>query len=107
MNKVHNASQPQGSKPNGTPQPLYKKRLMHYAAFAFLVISSFFEMNWVWGLLFIGWTIPAYFNRVIFFIDLIERDKEPVFFWLIFIIWILFGALQIAGDIPALQPYLS
>lgn len=100
MSTVRKASQPLGSKIKGgagSSKPP-KKRYAHYAIFVALVVSSFFNLQALWGLFFIGLTIPAYRNRAVFFLDMIERDKEPVFYWLVFITWIIFGVLMVLQD---------
>lgn len=100
-NKTRNASLPLGSKPSssGSPSganlPVPRSRYAHYVIFITLFISSFFNLEALWGLLFIGWTLPAYRNREVFFLDMIQRNKEPKFYWLVFVTWIAFGVMMV------------
>lgn len=105
-NKTRNASQPLGSKSNSGGSSIPKRRYFHYVIFLMLFISSFLNLQALWGLFFIGLTIPAYRNRAVFFLDMIERDKEPVFYWAVFITWIGFGVLMILSDWAVISQYL-
>lgn len=99
-NKTRNASQSLGSKTNRTDlnSSIPKRRYVHYAIFAGLFLSVFVNLQALWGLFFIGLTIPAYRNRAVFFLDMVERDKEPKFYWLVFITWITFGVMMVLQD---------
>lgn len=63
--------------------------------------------SWAWGLLFVFWTIPAYFSGEVFSINMVERRYEPVFFWVIITTWIVLGVSMIAMDIPLLLALLK
>lgn len=82
-------------------------RTLHYIVFLLLLASTVIGWSWLWGLLFIFWTIPAYFSGSIFFIDMVERKKEPLFYWAILLTWLLLGVMMVLGDIPMLQAYLT
>lgn len=82
-------------------------RIVHYVVFVLLLASTLIGWNWLWGLLFIFWTIPAYFSGRVFFIDMVERQKEPVFYWAILLTWLLLGVMMVLGDVPMLQPYVT
>lgn len=84
-----------------------KSRYLHYTIFITLVTSSFLNINAFWGLLFISWSIPAYLNRRVFFIDMIDRDNEPLFYWAVFTAWVGFGVLMVLMDIPLIMQSLS
>lgn len=82
-------------------------RYFHYIIFAALVISLFIVPNFLWGIFFILQTIPAYFRKAVFFIDMIYRDDEPIFYWLVFLTWIGLGVLMVLQDIPVVKFYLQ
>lgn len=110
QNKTRNASLPLGSggsSSGGSNPPIPKRRYFHYAIFVALLVSSFFNLQTLWGLFFIGLTIPAYLNREVFFLDIIERDKEPVFYWAVLLVWISLGVLMVLMDVPLLAAYLQ
>lgn len=104
QHQTRNASVPVGSV---TTSESKSRRYWYYVVFIVLLISTFLGLNALWGLFFIAWTIPAYFNRQIFFIDMIGRDESPIFYWAIFITWIAFGVLMIVGDVPMISQYLG
>lgn len=97
-NKTRNASQPLGSSSNSrhSSSSIPKRRYFHYVIFLMLFISSFLNLQALWGLFFIGLTIPAYRNRAVFFLDMIQRDKEPLFYWIVFVTWIVFGVMMLS-----------
>lgn len=112
QNKTRNASLPlgsggSGSSGSGSNSPIPIRRYFHYAIFIALLVSSFFNLQTLWGLFFIGLTIPAYLNRAVFFLDMIERDKEPVFYWAVLLVWISLGVLMVLMDVPLLAAYLQ
>lgn len=84
-----------------------KKRYLHYLIFVILFVSTLLNWSWPWGVFFILWTIPAYYSGSIFFIDHVERKKEPIFYWAIFITWILLGITMVLVDIPFFSQYLT
>ena len=68
-------------------------------ALAMVYIAVFFDWNWVWGLLFIIWTVPALFSGRAFFVESIERRRNPVLYWFIVITWIGLSLYLIAADL--------
>lgn len=83
------------------------KRITHYLTFICLLISTALGWSWLWGALFVFWALPAYFSRQVFFIDMVERDKEPIFYWAILATWVLLGCVMTLSDIPILKAYLA
>lgn len=82
-------------------------RYIQYFVFIALLISTAIGWNWMWGLLFIFWTVPAYLSGSVFFIDMVERAKQPVFYWAILVTWILLGVIMILSDVPIFSAYLT
>ncbi len=73
-------------------------------ALALLVIylAVFMNWSWVWGVLFIMWTIPALYSGHTHFVEPIDRETDPVFFWLIVGTWIALSIFIIAFDLSKL-----
>lgn len=57
------------------------------------------DWNWIWGVLFISWTIPALVTRRTHLFEEVERAHNPVLYWLIVSTWILLSIYMIASDI--------
>ena len=57
------------------------------------------DWYWVWGLLFIMWTIPALYSGQTHLVEPINRDENPVLFWFIVITWLGLSAYMIVGDL--------
>lgn len=73
-------------------------RLFNYAAFGVLMIATFLGFQSVWGLLFLFWTIPNFRHGRAFLLSSVTRFQDPILFWLIQIVWIVFGLFMIAAD---------
>ncbi|MEM8932356.1 MAG: hypothetical protein AAGE94_14335, partial [Acidobacteriota bacterium] len=58
--------------------------------------------NWIWGVLFLVWTLPAVASRRIHRIDEVERDRHPLPYWAIVGTWIVLSSARIAIDLAAL-----
>ena len=61
-------------------------------------LAVFMGWNWVWGVLFIMWTIPALYSGQTHLVEEINRDEDPVFFWLIVGTWITMSVFLIVID---------
>ena len=58
-----------------------------------------FGWYWVWGLLFIMWTLPALYSGQTHLVEPINRSENPVLFWLIIATWIGLSVYMIAYDL--------
>lgn len=70
-------------------------------ALAVIWIAVVLELNWVWGVLFIMWAIPALRSGRTYFVELIERRTNPVLFWLLVGTWIVLSLFLILYDLGA------
>ncbi|MEM7391110.1 MAG: hypothetical protein AAF492_02085, partial [Verrucomicrobiota bacterium] len=68
-------------------------------ALAVLFYALYQNWMWPWGLLFIYWTIPAFYAGEVMLVEPIRRKESPVLFWLIVLTWIGLGALMVAMDL--------
>ena len=62
-------------------------------------IGSLMAWNWIWGLLFLFWTIPSLCTGRIHLISEVDRKHHPVLFFAILVTWILLSLYLIAVDI--------
>ena len=68
-------------------------------ALAIVYLAVVLGWSWVWGLLFIMWTIPALYSGQTHLVEVINRDQNPVLFWLIIGTWIGLSIYMIIGDL--------
>lgn len=61
------------------------------------------EQNWVWGVLFILWTVPAIRSGETDFVEPISRRRHPILYWLIVLTWIGLSLYLIAYDFGAFR----
>ena len=52
-------------------------------------IAMWYNWQWIWGILFLIWVIPDLFSGVTYFIEPIEKSKNPMLYWIIIVSWIL------------------
>ena len=72
----------------------------------FLVgIAFWFDLSWVWAILFLIWVIPDLFTGVTHFMEPIHKKENPLFYWLIMAIWLLMsGYMLVDAFAPQLLP---
>lgn len=83
-------------------------RLIDYIALPILLVAAWFGIYWGWGLLFLWWAVPSVMFGQAFLVHEIDRSEDPVLFWIVVILWALFGAMMIAVSLfPQYAPGLS
>lgn len=73
-------------------------RLVNSLALAGLFVATWMNWSWPWGVLFIYWAIPAIRFGEAHLIGPVTRDEQPVLFWSVTALWVLFGAAFILTD---------
>jgi len=63
-----------------------------------------FDQYWVWGVLFILWTIPALRSGETFFVERLSRRANPLLFWLLVSTWIALSCYLIVADLAGMGP---
>ncbi len=74
-------------------------RTANYIALPVLLAAAILGYYWVWGLLFLWWTIPTILNGQAFLVFEINRDDDPVLFWAIVCLWALSGLMMLAASL--------
>ncbi len=74
-------------------------RTANYIALPVLLVAAVLGYYWVWGLLFLWWTIPTILNGQAFLVFEINRDDDPVLFWAIVCLWALSGLMMLAANL--------
>lgn len=66
-------------------------------------VAVWFNLQWVWGVLFLFWIVPDFFTGVTYFIEPVSKYENPILYWMIMISWLLMSIYSIAaGFIPEL-----
>ncbi len=62
-----------------------------------VVAAVLFEANWIWGALFLFWVIPDIKSGRTYFLELVERQHNPVHYWLIVSAWVVLSVYLLLG----------
>ena len=54
-----------------------------------MYIAMWYNLEWVWGILFLMWVIPDLFSGVTYFIEPIAKKETPVLYWIVIFSWVL------------------
>lgn len=73
-------------------------RLVNSLVLAALLVATWMNWSWPWGALFIYWAVPAIHFGEAHLIGPVPRDEQPVLFWAVTALWVLFGILFILTD---------
>ncbi len=73
-------------------------RTLNYITFVALMASTAFGYQFLWGLLFLYWTIPNFYSGHAFLLSDVTRDEDPILFWAVQIAWVVLGALLVVID---------
>lgn len=61
--------------------------------------------NWIWGVIFLIWVIQEIKSGRAYFVEEVERFRNPVIYWLIIVSWLLMSIYLITAAIsPKLNP---
>lgn len=64
-----------------------------------LVLATAMNWYWIWGCLFLYWAVPALRGGTAYLVEPIERDRDPLLFWLIVALWIGLGLWAVIADL--------
>ncbi len=74
-------------------------RWLTLVALAIVVLAFIFDLNFIWGLLFLFWAGPSLFTGVTFLVEPIHRSENPWLFWTIVSLWLGLSLTLIVWDI--------
>lgn len=74
-------------------------QIANYIVFALLMISILLGYQFLWGLLFLYWTVIGISSGQAFLLTDVFRATEPVLFWCIQVAWIVLGLFLLLGDV--------
>ena len=64
-----------------------------------LMVATINNIYSIWGVLFVYWGLRSLFSGEVYLVESIERDKNPILFWIISAMWIGFGIMYIIADL--------
>ena len=68
-------------------------------AIATLAVATYLGWYWVWGLLIVYWAVSGVLYGEAFVVEPVERQRNPVMFWLITAMWAGFGTWAVIWDL--------
>ncbi len=71
-------------------------------AIAIVLVAVIFDLQWVWGLLFLFWAAPSLFTGETFLVEPVRRTENPWLFWTIVTLWLSLSLTLIGMDIARL-----
>ncbi len=71
----------------------------HWAIIILLAVSTVYAFYWVWGLLFILWSIQSLTFGRVFLLSRIYRKDEPILFFAVTAMWFAFGVWELMFDL--------
>ena len=74
-------------------------RFLNYATFGVLMLSTALGYQFLWGVLFLYWTVPNFYTGQAVLVSAVTRDEDPILFWAVQCAWIILGALLIVIDL--------
>lgn len=87
-------AQPKESKIKSQSPSSFKWKT--WLALIVLLLAIFFNYgNFVFGIIFLIWSIQGIRNRTAFFVENVSRDEHPVLFWVISALWIFLSLWSI------------
>lgn len=70
-----------------------------FIALIVIYVSLYYQWYWVWGVVFILWTIQSIKTEETYLVEVITRQEHPVIFWLILVTWLVVSAFMIIWDV--------
>ena len=64
-----------------------------------LLAATYFEHYYIWGFLFMFWSVLSVRAGDAFLVEPIAQDEYPILFWTITIMWFGFGLWYVIGDL--------
>ncbi|SLN33152.1 hypothetical protein [Ruegeria meonggei] len=74
-------------------------RTINYVALPILLVAAVLGLYWVWGALFLWWLVPSIMTGQTALVFDITRDQDPILFWVVAILWAVFGLMMIAASL--------
>ena len=70
----------------------------NWIALIILIAATAIGFYFIWGLLFIYWSVRSYYDGTVFLLSPIHRSDTPVLYWALSALWLLFGLWYLISD---------
>lgn len=67
-------------------------------------LAIWFELQWIWGILFLFWVVPDLISGSTFFMEEINKKEHPLLYWLIVVSWLLMALYSLTPIIYLFFP---
>ena len=54
----------------------------------YISIAFYPRFQWLWGVLFLFWSVPSLMTGSTYLLESVERTKNPFLFWIVVLTWI-------------------
>lgn len=65
-----------------------------YIGIILVTVATYFNISWVWGILFIFWLITDLIHGKTFFIEEVSKTTHPYTYWLVITVWFLLSVIS-------------
>ncbi|MYF84354.1 MAG: hypothetical protein F4176_09660 [Acidimicrobiia bacterium] len=76
-----------------------RSKLPTVVALAALLIATWMDWQWVWGVFFLYWAVLGIMTGQAFVVRTVDQDESPLLFWLISVTWLVVAALSVFYDL--------
>ena len=76
-----------------------QSKLPTLVALAALLVATWMDWQWVWGVFFLYWAVLGIATGQAFVVSTVDQYENPVLFWLISLTWMVLAALSIFYDL--------
>lgn len=76
-----------------------RSKLPTVVALAVLLVATWIDWQWVWGVFFLYWAVLGIVTGQAFLLHTVDQDESPVLFWLISVTWLVLAVLVIFYDL--------
>ena len=81
------------------PDRMSQSKLPTVVALAALLIATWMDWQWVWGVFFLYWAVLGIVTGQAFVVRTVDQDESALLFWLISVTWLVLAALSILYDL--------
>lgn len=64
-----------------------------------LIMAVIADSMLIWGILCLYWFVPSLFSGQVNFIESLSRDTNPVYFWIVLLLWFSLSIYMVWADL--------
>jgi len=74
-------------------------KVINWATLGILLIATYFSFYWIWGALFLFWSIRSLQQNEIFLLSMIQKNGDALLYWSVTLLWGIFGFWYLFYDL--------